>query len=111
MPSQKANELIEDDINSDNQVIDAQAVNEQQTTDDKTSDDKINDESEINGQNINFDQGSEHGDDQDNTIVGSDSSQNDEIKDPTHKEKILKEIFAPDRPVRNRKQPDWYGRK
>ncbi|CAF0997301.1 unnamed protein product, partial [Brachionus calyciflorus] len=92
------NELIEGDINSDNKLIDFQNVDEQQTVENKSSDDRINSENGINGQNTNFDQGSVQGDDQDDNMVESDDSQIEEKNDPTQKEKIIKEIFAPDRP-------------
>ncbi|CAF0934358.1 unnamed protein product [Brachionus calyciflorus] len=99
----------EGDINSDNQLIDVQEFDEQQTVEDMSGDDRINGENRINDQNTKFDQGSVQGNDQDDNMVESDDSQIEEKNDPTHKEKIIKEIFVPDRPGRNRKQPDWYG--
>ncbi|CAF1060608.1 unnamed protein product [Brachionus calyciflorus] len=93
------------DINQDNQLIDVQEFDEQQTVEDKSGDDRINGENRINGQNTKFDQESVQGNDQDDNIV----SQIEEMNDPTRKEKIIKEIFVPDRPVRDRKQSVWYG--
>ncbi|CAF1051218.1 unnamed protein product [Brachionus calyciflorus] len=42
-------------------------------------------------------------------MVESDDSQIEEKNDPTHNKKIIEEIFVPDMPVRNRKQPDCNG--
>ncbi|CAF0993919.1 unnamed protein product [Brachionus calyciflorus] len=64
----------------------------------KSSDDRINSENGLNGQITNFDQGSVQGNDHDDNTVESDDSQKEEKNDPTHKGKIIKEIFVPDRP-------------
>ncbi|CAF1005522.1 unnamed protein product, partial [Brachionus calyciflorus] len=95
------NELSEGDINKDNLLIDVQDIYEQKTVVNKSSDDRINSENGINGQITNFDQGSVQGNDHDDNTIESDNSQKEEKNDPTHKEKIFKEIFVPDRPVRN----------